>query len=177
MHVSASEGFICGIQHILMLRPDSVHDTDKMVIITLLQGLTFYTHMHMCIYDFVYHYTTSASFFREELRYIMQLQWTVLISVTCCLIKEPTPVKGTWRRRHHWIMLWWNRMSLWWHFSHVIIPQWVISLDSRGKRDNDIRLARMLQYILMYFNCFLTLLFFLGVNQIIAVYTVILLVV
>ena len=44
MHISASEGFICGIQHILMLRPDSVHDTDKMVIITLLQGLT------LCIY-------------------------------------------------------------------------------------------------------------------------------
>jgi ankyrin repeat protein len=33
LHIAAREGFIRGIQYILTLRPDSIHDTDKMVII------------------------------------------------------------------------------------------------------------------------------------------------
>ena len=48
MHVSAHEGFKVGVEHILTLRPESVHDTDKMV--TIYWHYNMYMYMFMCTY-------------------------------------------------------------------------------------------------------------------------------
>ena len=33
LHLAANSGFVKGVQHIMSLRPDAVHDTDRKVLI------------------------------------------------------------------------------------------------------------------------------------------------